>query len=302
MRLYRYFSIALLFGTLTYARQPVFAQEWLQVREGKLFGISGIASIETREDTASFLVVHDNKGDDRIRLAIVSLSATDSIEYLPLAWPEDWELPIDLESLTMVPQTDRPDPCFMAASSSGRVFYFSFDAAEVSIEPIAVFELPDVPSGSNLEGFALQEIAGRLLAVWADRGSGERAAIVYWGELDLAALTVNAPEAIAVRVPWPEGNVRHISDLKVDDRGGLTITSAMDSGDDGPFDSAVYHAGTFAVDGEAIAFEAASELRPVARYDGRKIEAIELLTAPVGGTILGTDDENFGSSIVRFVQ
>ncbi len=308
MRLRSYFSLAVLWGTftcttLTFASQPLRVGEWLPVRDGKMFGISGMAAIETHDDRMSFLVVHDNKSDDGGRLAIVTLSATDSVTYSPLDWPADWELPVDLESLTAVPPSgDFPESGFMAASSSGRVFYFRLDVSESDIDPIAIFDLPDLPSGSNLEGFALEEIEGRLLAVWADRGSREKAAIVYWSELDLANLSVDRIQTVKLQVPWPEGNVRHISDLKIDGAGRLTITSARDEGDDGPFDSAVYEAGRFRVEGNAIAFELTSQWVPLGRYEGRKIEAIELMSTPVGGTILGTDDENFGSSVMRLTQ
>ena len=308
MRLRSYFSLAVLWGTftcttLTFASQPLREGEWLPVRDGKMYGISGIATIETQDDRMSFLVVHDNKSDDEGRLAIVTLSATDSVTYSPLDWPVDWELPVDLESLTVVPPlANSPEPRFMAASSSGRVFYFRLDVSESEIEPIAIFDLPDLPSGSNLEGFALEEIEGRLLAVWADRGSREKAATVYWSELDIANLSVDRIQTVTLKVPWPEGNLRHISDLKIDDRGRLTITSARDEGDDGPFDSAVYEAGRFRVAGDAIALDLTSQWLPLGRYAGRKIEAIELMTTPAGGTMLGTDDENFGSSVMRLTQ
>ncbi|MGL5193818.1 MAG: hypothetical protein ACRC8Y_09450, partial [Chroococcales cyanobacterium] len=98
-------------------------------------------------------------------------------------------------------------------------------------------------------------------------------------------------------VPWPEEDVRHISDLKVNNSGVLYITSARDSGDDGPFDSAVYAAGLFSMNGDQLEFRPASSLAPLYRVKGHKIEALEFLPGLSGGKILGTDDENQGSSI-----
>ena len=98
------------------------------------------------------------------------------------------------------------------------------------------------------------------------------------------------------------GNVRHISDLKVDRSGQLWITAATDPGDDGPFDSAVYEAGKFLIQGETIAFQENTELLPLSRFPGHKIEAIELIGETQRETILGTDDENSGSSVMRFAD
>ena len=75
------------------------------------------------------------------------------------------------------------------------------------------------------------------------------------------------------------------------------ISAASDTGDDGPFQSAVYIAGKFNQQGNQIAFQQDSALFPLYRLDYHKVEAIELIPGGAGGIFLGTDDENMGSSI-----
>jgi hypothetical protein len=51
------------------------------------------------------------------------------------------------------------------------------------------------------------------------------------------------------------------------------------------------------MNGDQIEFRPASSLAPLYRVNGHKIEALEFLPGLSGGKILGTDDENQGSSI-----
>ena len=103
------------------------AQQARPVRGGILFSISGMALIQHQSDTCSFLVVHDNKGGaDQNRLARVDMTGNNSIQYSPLAWPTEVELPIDLEALTGVPQTQNTE--FMAASSRGQIYHLRLNA------------------------------------------------------------------------------------------------------------------------------------------------------------------------------
>lgn len=276
---------------------PARAQQWLPVRGGITFGISGIALLEQQEDALSLLVVHDNKGDNtQGRLAIISRTSQDTPQYFPLDWPAVEDLPIDLEALTVVPQQGN----FMAATSSGQIYHFSLDAAQRQVTLLRVFSLPNIPAGSNFESFALQEIAGQLLAVWGHRGKDEQPAVVYWGLLDLNSSEITLQGSSTLAVPWPEGNLRHISDLKVDSAGILYISAATDSGNDGPFQSGVYVAGAFHWQDQEVKFKPNSALFPLYRFNYHKVEAIELIPGATGGIIVGTDDENRGSSLLDF--
>ena len=265
------------------------------MRGGIQFGISGLALLPQESETKSFLIVHDNKEKGQGRLAILTIPNAQPPQYLPLNWPSNIPLPIDLESLTTVPGT--PEPTYMAATSSGKVYHFRLDASQPHISILKVFDLPNLPQGSNLEGFAVQQINNQLIAVWAHRGENQEPAILYWGQLNPSSNQIIPRGSAPVRVPFPVKSVRHISDLKVDSAGVLFISSAADAGNDGPFESAVYVAGTLKIRGQQIAYQQNSQLAPLYRFKYHKVEAIELVPGVGGGLIVGSDDENMGGSV-----
>jgi hypothetical protein len=273
---------------------PALAQQWRPVRGGILFGISGMTLVKQQSNEMEFLIVHDNKGKDEGRLAVITIKGEAQPEYIPLTWPSNVELPIDLEAIASIPGSIN---AFMALSSSGKVYHIRLNHNK-TISVLKVFALPGITPRTNLEGFTLQEIDANLVAVWAHRGAGEEAATIYWGKLNLNTYQISQTSSANLKVPLPTGaNVRHISDLKVDKAGILFIASVTDPGNDGPFESAVYVAGYFGGGRNAIALSPNPDLVPLYHYNYHKIEAIELVPGAAGGVILGTDDENLGSSI-----
>ncbi|AFY82618.1 hypothetical protein [Oscillatoria acuminata] len=274
--------------------------EWLPVKPGILFGISGIALVKNSLEAMGcppatcFVIVHDNKIEEEGRLAILTVHGQDSLNYLPLQWPDGTEWPIDLEAIAQVPDTE--DSAFMAVTSFGRVYHFTLDSTG-TIQLLHIFSLPDLPENTNLEGFDLHLLDGKLLGVWGHRGSPDDPGVLYWGWFNENGDQISGQGSAVITVPWPEEDVRHISDIKVNNAGILYITSTRDPGNDGPFDSAVYAAGLFSMNGDQVEFRPASSLAPLYRVNGHKIEALEFLPGLSGGKILGTDDENQGSSI-----
>jgi len=283
----------LLLTSCTVNSQPIDSSPWRSIESGKDFGISGMALVAQQTDRADFLIVHDNKQPDQNRLAIVTVASNQSPEYLPLTWPSQIDLPIDLESLTAVPGKNSE---FIAATSWGQIYHLTL-AADRTMAVVKVFELPELPQNSNIEGLALQQLDDRLLMVWGHRGQDNDPGVIYWGTLDLNNYQISPLGSVELTVPWPTEKVRHISDLKIDPAGTLYITSAMDSGDDGPFSSALYIAGVFNLSNSQVQFRPNSQLAALYRFRDRKIEAIELVSGAEGGVIFGTDDENMGSSI-----
>ncbi|MEA5605606.1 hypothetical protein [Nostoc sp. UHCC 0252] len=271
----------------------VWAQDWRPVRGGIPFGISGMALIQ-QSNTLDFLIVHDNKQKNQSRLAIISIKGKKQPEYFPLNWPDNIELPIDLEALTSVPKKKLS---FIALSSSGKAYYISLNPANKTILVLKEFNLPEIIQGNNFEAFGLQNIDGKLVAIWGHRGEGEQPATIFWGTFDLAKYQITLAGSTNLKVPFPSGKVRHISDIKVDPVGIVYITSANDAGDDGPFQSAVYVAGYLGLRGNTIAWRQNPQLVPLYRSDYHKIEAMELVPGAEGGVIVGTDDENLGSYI-----
>ncbi|WP_228058289.1 hypothetical protein [Nostoc sp. LEGE 12447] len=273
----------------------VWAQDWRPVRGGIPFGISGMALIKQQSNTLDFLIVHDNKKPNQTRLAIISIKGKNQPEYFPLKWPSNIELPIDLEALTSIPEKTKFS--FIALSSSGKAYFIRLNPANKTILVLKEFNLPEIIQGNNFEGFGLQNIDGKLVAIWAHRGEGEQPATIFWGVFDLAKYQITLAGSANLKVPFPSGNVRHISDIKVDPLGIVYITSANDAGDDGPFQSAVYVAGYLGLRDHKIVWQQNSQLVPLYRSAYHKIEGMELVPGAEGGVITATDDENFGSYI-----
>jgi len=95
-----------------------------------------------------------------------------------------------------------------------------------------------------------------------------------------------------LKVPYSATNTRHISDVKVDPSGAVFITSASDPGNDGPFASAFYCAGTF-----NLSDTQSPALTRLFTFDYHKVEAFEFVPGASGGIAFGTDDENLGAAI-----
>jgi len=281
--------------TLLLVTQLAKAQVWLPIRGGINFGISGMALLQHQENSLTFLVVHDNKKAEEVRLATVTINNQPQPQYSPWKWSTNEELPIDLESLTTVP--GQQELTFIALASSGKAYHFKVNTATKQVSLLKIFDLPATNKNSNFEGFSVQAIDGNLLAVWGHRGADQDPGVIYWGLLDLNRYEITQQGSHQLRVPWPVSSVRHISDLRVDQAGVLYISAATDPGDDGPFTSAVYIAGVFSVEGKQIAFRQNPNLVTLYHLENHKVEAIELVPGAGGGIFLGTDDENRGSSI-----
>jgi hypothetical protein len=294
-KFFRLTIIILVLTGLSLISQQVLAQTWLPVRGGLPFGISGIALIEKQSDKLDFLIVHDNKKPNQGRLAIISLQGKKQPEYLPLNWQNNIKSPIDLEALTSIPDTNISE--FIALSSVGKAYHFKLVFKNKNISIIKEFELPEIAKDSNFESFSLQKIDGKLITIWAHRGEGKEPAKIYWGILDLAKYKIILAGSANLTVPFPDGNVRHISDIKIDKAGIVYITSASDDGDDGPFQSAVYVAGYLDFNGNKIQWRQNQQLFPIYRDKYHKIEGLEIVPGAAGGLIVGTDDENMGSAV-----
>lgn len=277
---------AILSGT-----HPGYAAEWIQVGEGRLFGISGMALVSQQPGKTELLVVHDNKGPAEPRLTLVT-AAPEAVRYAPLTWPAGEEPPADLESASADP--DRPGH-FLVATSQGQVFRLVLAGAEVQSR--GSFFLPGFSPLGNIEGFSVQRLFGRLVAVWGDRGSGARPGRLRWGQLDLESGRVNHVSSMEITVPYPppsDSSTRHISDLKLDAVGIVWACAARDPGDSGPFASAVYALGVLGLTSTGdIQLVASRELTRLWSFT-KKVEALEMIPGPSGGIAFASDDEDAG--------
>lgn len=261
---------------------------WTSIGMQPAIAISGLARIDEGH-RLELLVVHDNRLPGEVRLSRLRV---EDASHRPVAWPGD-ELPIDLEAVTPVP--GRPG-LFLTITSGG-------DAALVQLtgggaDLLGAFTLPDRPPRPQFEGLSVQRLGDVLVAAWGDRGAGTQSGRIYWGVFDLESPGMTVAGTVEMRAPYPppeDATTRHISDLRIARDGRLWLSSASDPGDRGPFESAVYEAGRFRVEGEAIRFDPSPSPTPLHTYR-RKIEAIEL-TADESQFVLGTDDEASGGAI-----
>ncbi|POX38209.1 hypothetical protein C3486_24160 [Streptomyces sp. Ru73] len=288
------------------------ASAWQKVGDGMTGGVSGLAVARAGHDRVDTVVARDNKEAGQVRLSAVRLSAGHAPVVRDLKWTGS-EVPKDLESLDAVP--GRPGEYTTLSSGDGGKFRPTVYGVKVSGGTAAVRWSAPLPETEhykgdgtqNYEAFAVHRdrATGRDIAVWATRGSNGtasqvRAAVLHPSASSAEKVFSHVSDPVAFRAPWPaQDEVRHISDLKVAADGTVVLSSAQDPNkNSGPFSSAVYEAGRLTVDKgrPEVKLTAPKEVRRYTTADNRKIEAVALL--PGGRALWGTDDEDFGGSLL----
>lgn len=274
--------------------------QWRPVQPGKRKGISGLALVRRQADMCEFLAVHDNKGEhDQPRLALLGVPAQGSVTYHPLSWPADVPLPVDLEALSVVPNTRQE---FLAVTSLGLAYHLRLDIQTQTVTVLHTVQIPPHTELTNIEGVALHSINDQLIAVWAHRGEEADPGVLFWGRYYPEKAEIIADGSTEIQVPWPAQQVRHVSDLKIAPDGVLYITAASDPGEQGPFKSATYAVGKFPLGrgSSPVAqpqMPSRESLVPIYRSPFNKVEALEIIPGERGGIVLASDDEKYGSSL-----
>ncbi|WP_432082733.1 hypothetical protein [Streptomyces sp. WAC 04229] len=263
---------------------------WVSTGEGMTSGVSGMVVTDRDHDGYDALIVRDNKKPGENRLAKVSVESGKA-DVEPLGWTGS-ETPVDLEAIDEVPGHDDQ---YIAVASEGKGYRFDLkrDGAHVR----DTFTLPQIGEGDNFEDFALTSWHGKLTAVWADRGQDSRLSTLYAARVFLPQDGRTAFGAVTkqqLKAPYPAKDVRHASDLKITESGSLLVSSASDPGDDGPFDSALYNAGSVSLSRSgAVSLKVAKDPEVLGKFGGHKIEALACFPHSTRG-VVGTDDENAG--------
>ncbi|MEV0698810.1 hypothetical protein AB0I53_12955 [Saccharopolyspora sp. NPDC050389] len=280
-------SLSLVLASPSAAAAAPDQADWQLVGDGITSGISGIALVDATAEATDAIIVRDNKKDGENRATWLSLRQGQVTGAEPLDW--QGEIPVDLEAIDAIPGSPGE---YIALASDGSAFHVRIDRGGATV--LGTFSLPDRADDDNYESFGLLSKEGRLFAVWADRGEGERPATLRAAEFDKERLEFGEAQSQEFRAPYPTKDVRHVSDLKLREDGRIVVSSASDSGDDGPFDSAVFAAGTLAFDGGALRLTIDQDPQRLGEFPGHKIEALN----ETGGLLLGSDDENAGSSVL----
>ncbi|WP_053924067.1 hypothetical protein [Streptomyces chattanoogensis] len=266
------------------------AVDWQRVGEGITSGISGIVVDGRGGSALDTLAVRDNKNPGESRLVAVRYRPGAAPRVRPVRW--SGELPVDLEALDAVPGRSHE---YVALASRGTAYRIHVDKGTARI--VSTFPLPGISPDANYEGFALSATEDGIIAVWADRGQDDRPARLTTAKWDPASNAFGERDSAEFSAPYPHKDVRHISDVKISASGELTVSSASDPGDDGPYDSALYGIGRVSVgDGRDAEVSVSDAPHRLATFSGHKVEALACLPGSREG-ILGTDDENDGGSI-----
>lgn len=270
------------------------AQQWRPVGGSRQSNISGMAFVEHDKEHTVLLIVHDNKKKDQDHVALITVDGASAPKVTELKWIGE-DVPLDLEAATAVPGAVGQ---FIIFTANGRAYHIKLDRTAETAELIRAFDVPEKPAGADFEGFALQKIGMTLIAVWADRGLTERPATLFWSKFDIASYSFKSVRSAEFKVPFPTSDVRHISDVKIDETGAVFVTSTSDPGNYGPFSSAMYFAGTLtaAQDG-SINFSSPASLTRLFIFAYQKVEGFEFIPGRDGGIAFGTDNENLGASI-----
>jgi len=150
----------------------------------------------------------------------------------------------------------------------------------------------------QIEGLDIQRLAGKLVTVWAGRGDGPVAAALCVGIYDVRTERPSLTDRVEFRAPWPDQpTVRHISDLRVDALGIIYVTSSMDPGNDGPYDSALYIAGRVSMSSGSPKIQLNPTPIRLRTDREHKVEALEFVPGTTG-LILAADNENAGGAVL----
>ncbi|MFH8489447.1 hypothetical protein [Streptomyces longisporoflavus] len=289
---------AVTFGAGPSTAQPKAASApWVQIGSDIKSGVSGLTVTSRAGESLHPLVVRDNKESGENRVAEATYRPGRAAEVSPIAWRGGPE-PVDLEAIDAVPGASDE---YVALASRRLAYHLKLTDAGKAVEVLDTAPLPAIGTGDNFESFSLTSRNGKLAALWADRGAGKkRPSTVYSAPFSFGSrgeAEFGKVQKAAFRAPYPSGDVRHVSDIDVTKSGRVLISSASDSGDDGPFDSAVSDAGKLSVSGKGtVRLSLAKSPRLLEKFKGHKIEALHC----VPGThraALGTDDENAGGSV-----
>ncbi|MEV3989149.1 hypothetical protein AB0J57_09570 [Streptomyces sp. NPDC049837] len=284
---------AVLLTSATAAHARDHETDWQRVGDGITSGISGIAVDGVHHGTADLLAVRDNKKPGENRLVALRHRPGAQPRQRPVAWAG--EPAVDLEAIDAVP--GRPHE-YVALASRGTAYRIHWEQGQDTARVLAAFAVPGGSPDDNYEGFALTATrGGEIIAVWADRGQDDRPATLSAAEWDPRDNTFGERTAAEFRVPYPAQDVRHISDVEVSATGRVTVSSASDPGDDGPYDSALFDAGRVtAGHGGRVHLAVHRSPHRLATFPGHKIEALACLPGSREG-VVGTDDENDGGAV-----
>jgi len=287
-------------------------------------GYSGMVHIE--KDI--YLAVKDNKNSNipkynqhGPRVTIIRITAGKDPHHESVEvddWKDNDGVPSDLEAVCSIP--GRPYEFLLAESGFfdnkfGRIFHVQLAQQNQSwrLKVLGVMRIykraldnrSRTVKANEVEGVScFRDAENRLILVYAERGgligNSQQVGRILWGEFDLNKYEFKQSGDEAL-VSSSVLNDRDCSDLfiQVGNESHLVWSVAtIDAGDNGPFRSVIFRAGTFIFDHATNTLQFKREPRPIIHWqlDGLKVEALAAPTpvVPRSGFSIGTDDECYG--------
>ncbi|MBN9419361.1 MAG: hypothetical protein J0I12_28155 [Candidatus Eremiobacteraeota bacterium] len=248
-----------------------------------------------------YLVTHDFKsGEAGSRFGLISTNQRLSYQSLQVDWSKVGGEANDLESLAPI---EGKAGHFLACESGyvkgqfGHLYWLSAQPDTVAVE--ARYAMP-AGLTQEIEGLATLHLEGnRWMVLLGGRGGrSEEPGRLYWGILDRDKNEIEWPkeglQGAEIHLPRRLGPfARTLSDMFLDEKHRLFVSSCSTPGRLGPNRSLIFLAGTVR-DNLKTPFHRATENQDVWWVDGCKIEGICPCDRPGYGPAYVTDDDELG--------
>ena len=250
-----------------------------------------------------FLVAHDLRDNDeersQPRLSRVSTPLdTDGIvvEPLDVSFPD---IPNDLESVARFPGRNS---ALLAESNAGgddpnpSIYLAEWDA-DLNLTIAAQMPWPATPEPLvNVEATAVASAGGRDWFLYAERAEGKDRTRIHMTDVkideDGTVAFGDTWQSVTFVAPAPKG-ARQASAMDVAGDGTIYVAAALDPGNLGPFDSAIYAAAQVLPGKSGVDLVPTSPPKSLGRSNGLKVEALALVDGK-GPLFIGDDDEDYG--------
>ena len=282
--------------------EPVEAAGYQAPRE-----FSGIAWLQTRpatdRDQEVFLVAHDVRADEKEgqlpRLSLVATPLDETGIQINPVTAEFPETANDLESIARLPGRDAA--LLVESNADGKdptpsIYLATWDD-DLKMQIDAQVPWPKTPEPLvNVEASAVFSANDQDWFLYAERAEDLGKTQIHMTKLKVGSdqsVTFGSQwQSVSFTPPVPQG-ARPATAMDISTNGNVYVAAAVDPGDVGPFDSAVYRAAKLSTQDNTVKLAGVRSPKPIGRSNGLKIEALALIDGKQP-LFFGDDDEDYG--------